>query len=507
MNIKQATEQIEGAVRSYMAKDELGIYLIPPQMQRPIFLVGPPGVGKTAIVQQIAERMGINFVSYSMTHHTRQSAIGLPYIEEAEYGGKSYRVSRYTMSEIIATVYDVIKATGIQEGILFLDEVNCVSETLAPAMLQFLQFKSFGQHRLPSGWTIVTAGNPPEYNRAARDFDPATLDRMKRIDVEPDLGIWRDYAVAHQVHPAIITYLENKPESFYHVRQVVDGTRLVTARGWDDLSRMLLAYEQVGLHADQALVSQYIQDPDIAEDFSLYLELFAKYQSDCRVTDILDGTVTDEMTETARHAPFDERVAIVSLLDSALLARVHATSEYEQAIRDTRDILVALRDEPSSSGMVLADARSELAGLSAGEGSDARTRRAAMKVSILSRVCEAMVQKDGSASLDKGKAPFNEAVHELGERIRSLSEQVDAALNFVDQTYGDGEEMLVFVTRLAVDPDFMAFVSRHGSDSFVSHSKGLMVRDRKHELLDELDKLSAEAPSASGDITGDMGEL
>ena len=67
--------------------------------------------------------------------------------------------------------------------------------------------------------------------------------------------------------------------------------------------------------------------------------------------------------------------------------------------------------------------------------------------------------------------------------------------------------MLVFVTRLAVDPDFMAFVSRHGSDSFVSHSKGLMVRDRKHELLDELDKLSAEAPSASGDITGDMGEL
>ena len=78
--------------------------------------------------------MGINFVSYSMTHHTRQSAIGLPYIEEAEYGDKTYRVSRYTMSEIIATVYDVIKESGIQEGILFLDEVNCVSETLAPAM-------------------------------------------------------------------------------------------------------------------------------------------------------------------------------------------------------------------------------------------------------------------------------------------------------------------------------------------------------------------------------------
>ena len=134
---------------------------------------------------------------------------------------------------------------------------------------------------------------------------------MKRIDVEPDLDVWRDYAVAHQVHPAIITYLESKPESFYHVRQVVDGTRLVTARGWEDLSRMLVAYEQVGLHADQELISQYIQDPDIAEDFALFLELFAKYQSDCRVNDILDGTASPEMTVTVKEAPFDERVAIM----------------------------------------------------------------------------------------------------------------------------------------------------------------------------------------------------
>lgn len=507
MNIRQATEQVEGAVRAYMAKDGLGINLIPPQMQRPIFLVGPPGVGKTAIVQQIAERMGINFVSYSMTHHTRQSAIGLPYIEEAEYGGTTYRVSRYTMSEIIATVYDVIKKSGVQEGILFLDEVNCVSETLAPAMLQFLQFKSFGQHRLPSGWTIVTAGNPPEYNRAARDFDPATLDRMKRIDVEPDLDVWRDYAVAHQVHPAIISYLESKPESFYHVRQVVDGTRLVTARGWEDLSRMLVAYERVGLHVDQELVSQYIQDPDIAEDFSLFLELFAKYQSDCRVNDILDGTASPEMSATVKKAPFDERVAIMGLLDSALLARVHATCEYERAVRETRDILVALKDEPTSAGIVLADARSELARLSANGGSEERARVVAMKVDILGRACEAMVQEDGSTSFDCGKRTFNDSVHELAGRIRSLSEQIDVALGFVNETFGDGEEMLVFVTRLAVDPEFMSFVSRHGSDSFVSHSKSLMVRDRKHELLDELDKLSTEVAVVGHGGTSDTGEL
>ena len=68
-----------------------------------------------------------------------------------------------------------------------------------------------------------------------------------------------------------------------------------------------------------------------------------------------------------------------------------------------------------------------------------------------------MVQKDGSTSLDRGKKPFNDSVHELAERTRSLSKQIDVALGFVEETFGDGEEMLVFVTRLAVDPEFMSF--------------------------------------------------
>ncbi|MEE1275222.1 MAG: MoxR family ATPase, partial [Olegusella sp.] len=196
MNIREATDQIEGAVRAYLSRDEHGIYRIPSRMQRPIIMMGPPGVGKTAIAAQIADELGINFVSYSITHHTRQSALGLPYIATAEFGGREYRVSRYTMSEIIAAVWDTIEATGVREGILFLDEVNCASETLMPSMLQFLQYKTFGQHRLPEGWVIVCAGNPPEYNRAAREFDPAMMDRLKRIDVEPDLDVWQDYAAA-----------------------------------------------------------------------------------------------------------------------------------------------------------------------------------------------------------------------------------------------------------------------------------------------------------------------
>ena len=194
MNIEQAKKQVKYAVISYLSKDEFGDYQIPIQRQRPVFLMGPPGIGKTDIMRQVADEMDIALVSYSMSHHTRQSALGLPFISNKVYDGKEYRTTEYTMSEIIASVYDVMEETGKKEGILFLDEINCISETLAPSMLQFLQYKVFGRHQVPEGWVIVTAGNPPEYNRSVRDFDLATLDRLKRIDVEPDFDAWWHYA-------------------------------------------------------------------------------------------------------------------------------------------------------------------------------------------------------------------------------------------------------------------------------------------------------------------------
>ncbi len=127
MNIKEAKEQIRQAVEAYRQKNEFGEYVIPVEQQRPIFLMGAPGIGKTAVMEQIAREMGIGLVSYSMTHHTRQSALGLPFIETKTYRGQEYQVSEYTMSEIIASVYEQIEKHQLEEGILFLDEINCVS--------------------------------------------------------------------------------------------------------------------------------------------------------------------------------------------------------------------------------------------------------------------------------------------------------------------------------------------------------------------------------------------
>ncbi len=147
--------------------------------------------------------------------------------------GKGTQITEYTMSEIIASVYDKMEETGLREGILFIDEINCVSETLAPTMLQFLQCKTFGNQKIPTGWIIVAAGNPPEYNKSVRDFDVVTLDRIKKIDVDVNYDVWKEYAYQADIHPAILAYLEIRRDYFYRMETTVDGKVFATARGWE----------------------------------------------------------------------------------------------------------------------------------------------------------------------------------------------------------------------------------------------------------------------------------
>ncbi len=308
MNIQKAKEEIIHALEAYHQKDENGQYRFPVRRMRPILLMGPPGLGKTAIMEQIARECGVGLVSYTMTHHTRQSAIGLPQIRTREYGGRSYTVTEYTMSEIIASVYDCMEQKKCTEGILFIDEINCVSETLSPVMLQFLQNKRFGVHEVPPGWMIVAAGNPRDYNRQAREFDIVTMDRLRVIEIEPDLESFLDYASDQGVHPAILSYLRLKPDRFYTAVSGAAEKVFVTARGWEDLSMLLLSYEDMHLEPGEDQVRQYLGEKRTAEEFASYYRLFRKYGRDYDIEGILAGTLEErdyeEKVAMAEKAPF-----------------------------------------------------------------------------------------------------------------------------------------------------------------------------------------------------------
>lgn len=269
MNIQQAVAQIESAVRAYTARTAEGVLQIPVSTQRPIYMEGPPGLGKTAVMTQIAQKMNIGLVSYTMTHHTRQSALGLPTIEKRSFNRVEFSVTEYTMSEIIAEIYRCMEQIDCREGILFLDEINCVSETLLPAMLELLQHKRFGKHRLPEGWIIVCAGNPIQYNRNARVFDAVTLDRIRLMHIEPNLEAWQIYATESGVHPSIRAYLHLRPDDFY----IAEESNIVTPRSWCNLSEMIYALENAGELPNRLLFEQYLQCESICTHFSLYYTL------------------------------------------------------------------------------------------------------------------------------------------------------------------------------------------------------------------------------------------
>ncbi len=495
MNIQQAKDYIKDSIRLYLKKDELGEYRIPLPSQRPIFLLGAPGIGKTAIMEQIASELGIALVSYSMTHHTRQSALGLPFIVEKQYGGEVFSVSEYTMSEIIASVYETMEISGIREGILFLDEINCVSETLSPSMLQFLQYKTFGRHRVPEGWIIVTAGNPPQYNRSVREFDVVTLERLKILEVEEDYETWKRYAGERGIHPAILSFLELKKEFFYHIETTVKGRLYVTARGWEDLSRILWLYEEEGLKADETLVGQYIRSDQIVKEFAAYYDLYQKYKKDYHLEDILRGEATEQMRLDAGRAPFDERLALTGMLVDRSLADMQECMAVADYLMGLAAVLKPLKEETDRLPNALEEASRQIAENSrklgaAGALSEADNRKFKRQIRFLENARkEVLTSKQDGAQFDLIKDIFDRETAGMKVKVEAVRRQTEAVFDFVAGAFENGNEMLILVTELTVHTAAARFIASFGCPSYTKYNEQLMLSRRSGQIASRIAEL------------------
>lgn len=500
MNIKRTKEEIKNTIEAYLLKDAYGDYKIPTIRQRPIFLLGSPGIGKTQIMEQISRECEIGLVAYTITHHTRQSAIGLPFISKKQYGEQEFAVTEYTMSEIVASIYEKMEQTGLREGILFLDEINCVSETLAPAMLQFLQCKSFGNHKIPEGWIIVAAGNPPEYNKSVREFDVVTMDRVKKIEVEADFEVWKEYAYNQGIHGAVISYLNTKKQNFYQMETTVDGRHFATPRGWEDLSNLIQVYERLKKPVDREVVVQYIQFPKIAKDFANYLELYYKYRTDYQIEEILKGHLDPILLKKVAHASFDERLSVLGLLLSRVQEALKASVQTENYMELLQNSLLEYKEltQTVTEGM---NGQKLLSNVYEKYNMNYRKRKKAellgkeenIQYHKLLSSLEIFLQTLKLEHIDQASAAFQrvkqlfEQENKIFEKQRqSASEILEYAFDFLEAAFGNSQEMVMFITELNSNSSSVSFLQQYECERYYRYNKELLFDEKRRSLLERI---------------------
>lgn len=345
VSIAEAAMSLERICRTYLERDKEGGFVIPVNRQRPIMLMGPAGIGKTDIPRQTAEKMGIGYVSYSITHHTRQSALGLPKIIEKDYNGAMTLTTEYTASEIVSSVYEMIKTSGRRDGILFIDEVNCASETLSAPLLQLFQNKTLGQSRIPDGWILVMAGNPPEYNKSVKEFDAVTRDRLRIINITPDADAWLAYADRQCLNSAVVSFINSDKSKIYGFDSTAG--QIVTPRGWEELSISIDSYARHGFEITTELISQFIGIPAVASEFYDYYKMVCEYITEKDIDAIISGKASDKFIKSMTSCGYNIRYMLISCLKR----RLHKfSSEDRDSASLAMNNIVAFLERAYSSG-------------------------------------------------------------------------------------------------------------------------------------------------------------
>ena len=366
-------------------------------------------------------------------------------------------------------------------------------------MLQFLQYKVFGRHRVPDGWIVVTAGNPPEYNNSVHEFDIVTWDRLKRIDVELDYTVWKEYAYKTGVHPAVTTYLDIKKPNFYKVESTVGGKRFVTARGWDDLSQMIGLYERNGIKVDELLVNQYLQNPTVAKDFTVYYDLFNKYRSDYQVDSILAGTPPENIKQRARDAKFDERLSLLGLLLDAIVSRLREvvdeeslTAAYMAELKQLRLDLTSQTPDAALDKHTDRLQRKMEQDRKAGSLSSAEQRQRQKLIALLRELKPKMKGLEGAAAFKAAKEDFDARVKALKSHAAQAGQQLSNVFRFCEEVFAEGQEMLILVTELTISYYAAKFISRYGCPEYFAHNKELLFYERQQEIISEIEKLELD---------------
>lgn len=211
-------------------------------------IVGHPGVGKSAVVKEVADEKNYYFIDTRLAFKENIDLGGYP-VPDHESKRMVYYRPRFIPPETVPENYNGI--------VWFLDEANRAHPTVIQTLFQIITEKRCGEHELPENTSIILAGNLGEEDATTiTDFDDAALDgRLAIIHLKPDAADWLKWADENGIHRSITRYISAYPEKLWDEYQVNPNPR-----GWDQVSKAIkLSY---GLDTPDALTAHLGSEPD-----------------------------------------------------------------------------------------------------------------------------------------------------------------------------------------------------------------------------------------------------
>ena len=191
---------------------------------RPVLIWGPPGIGKSALVERFARDVGIDCVSLLGSQLAPEDLIGVPRIED----GKS--------------VFCPPRGIARDEPyLLFVDELNACSFEVQKAFYSLINDRRLGEYRLPDGSVVVGAGNRAQDSAIVKPMSSALINRMLHVELKPTARDWLAWAYGDGLHPFVLQYIETRPDHL-HVPPPKTEETFSTPRSWHILSDALHAY-------------------------------------------------------------------------------------------------------------------------------------------------------------------------------------------------------------------------------------------------------------------------
>src|SRR5438128_4714114 len=177
---------------------QLTDFLLEVALVRPVFIWGPPGIGKSSLVQQFAAQLGLPCVSLLGSQLAPEDLIGVPQIVDG--------VSRFCPPKMIARD---------DAYCLFLDELNACSHEVQKAFYSLIHERRIGEYCLPEGSVVIGAGNRAQDSAIVKPMSSALINRMIHVHLKVSHRDWLEWAGGNNIHPLILEYIGLRPDHLW----------------------------------------------------------------------------------------------------------------------------------------------------------------------------------------------------------------------------------------------------------------------------------------------------